>query len=110
MLEVEHIYARKRNEFEPLKNRANLEALGNKAMLEKGVNIRAADFRFEDKRKYYLGFKDGRGQDKAGTRIRELAEMARTCEDFTEADIEARTTKIIDSFVSYLGEVGLLTD
>lgn len=110
VLEVEHIYARKRNEFEPLKNRANLEALGNKAMLEKSVNIRAADFRFEDKRKYYLGFRDGRGQDKVGTRIRELAEMARTREDFTEADIEVRTTKIIDSFVSYLGEVGLLTD
>lgn len=110
VLEVEHIYARKRNEFEPLKNRANLEALGNKAMLKKSVNIRAADFRFEDKRKYYLGFRGGRGQDKVGTRIRELAEMAHTREDFTEADIETRTTKIIDSFVGYLSEVGLLTD
>lgn len=109
-LEVEHIYARKRNDFEPLRNQANLEALGNKAMLEKSVNIRAADFRFEDKRKYYLGFKDGRGQERAGTKIRELAEMARTREDFTEADIKARTTEIIDQFVNYLGEVGLLSD
>lgn len=110
VLEVEHIYARKRNDFEPLRNRANLEALGNKAMLEKSVNIRAADFRFEDKRKYYLGFKDGRGQEKAGTKIHELSEMAHTRSDFTEVDIEARTEKIIDSFVDYLGEVGLLTD
>lgn len=110
VLEVEHIYARKRNEFEPLKNRANLEALGNKAMLEKSVNIRAADFRFEDKRKYYLGFRDGRGQEKAGTKVHELAEMARTRDDFTEADIEARTKEIIDSFVDYLGEVGLLAN
>lgn len=110
VLEVEHIYARKRNEFEPLKSRANLEALGNKAMLEKGVNIRAADYRFEDKRKYYLGFRDGRGQEKAGTRIHELADMARTYDDFTEADIEARTERIIGSFVDYLGEVGLLAD
>lgn len=110
VLEVEHIYARKRNDFEPLRNRANLEALGNKAMLEKSVNIRAADFRFEDKRKYYLGFRDGRGQTKVGTKIHELSEMARTRSDFTEADIEARTEKIIDSFVDYLGEVGLLAD
>lgn len=109
-LEVEHIYARKRNDFEPLRNQANLEALGNKAMLEKSVNIRAADFRFEDKRKYYLGFKDGRGQERAGTKIRELAEMARTREDFNEADIKVRTTEIIDQFVNYLGEVGLLSD
>lgn len=110
VLEVEHIYARKRNEFEPLRNRANLEALGNKAMLEKGVNIRAADYRFEDKKKYYLGFRDFRGQEKAGTRIHELAEMARTLDDFTETDIEDRTADIIDSFVDYLGEVGLLSD
>ena len=110
VLEVEHIYARRRNEFEPLRNRANLEALGNKAMLEKSVNIRAADFRFEDKRKYYLGFKDGRGQEKAGTKIHELAEMARASDDFTETDIETRTVKIIGSFVDYLGEVDLLRD
>lgn len=108
VLEIEHIYARKRNEFEPLKNRANLEALGNKAMLEKGVNIRAADYRFKDKRKYYLGFRDGRGQEKAGTKIYELVEMARTRVDFTEDDIEARTAEIIDSFVDYLSEIGLL--
>ena len=72
------------------------------------MNIRAADFRFEDKRKYYLGFKDSRGQTKAGTKVHELSEMARTRSDFAEADIEARTEKIIDSFVDYLGEVGLL--
>lgn len=68
VLEVEHIYARKRNEFEPLTKRSNLEALGNKAMLEKSVNIRAADYRFEDKKKYYLGYKDDRGQERAGTK------------------------------------------
>lgn len=108
VLEVEHIYARKRNEFEPLENKGNLEALGNKAMLEKGVNIRAADYRFEDKKKYYLGFTGGRGQSRPGTKIWELAEMARTNDDFTEKDIEKRTALIIDSFVDYLGEVGLL--
>ena len=52
-LEIEHIYARKRNEVHPLSNRSNLEALGNKAMLEKRVNIRASDYQLSDKRKYY---------------------------------------------------------
>ena len=110
VFEVEHIYARRRNEVFPLKRRENLEALGNKAMLEKSVNISASDFRFEDKKKYYLGYRNDKGQLRRGTEIRELAEMARSREDFTEADIEARTTEIINSFVDYLGEVGLLTD
>lgn len=108
VLEVEHIYARRRNQDEPLKNRNNLEALGNKAMLEKNVNIRAADYRFEDKKRYYRGFKTEKGQQRAGTKIRELIELADTHDDFTEQDIEARTTRIIDAFVDYLGEVDLL--
>lgn len=29
-------------------------------------------------------------------------------DDFTEADIEARTGRIIDAFVDYLGDNGLL--
>jgi len=109
VLEVEHIYARKRNEFEPLTKRSNLEALGNKAMLEKSVNIRAADYRFEDKKKYYLGYKDDRRQERAGTKIQELIDFANNREDFTETDIEYRTNEIINSFIDYLGEVGLLS-
>lgn len=108
VLEVEHIYARRRNQDEPLANRANLEALGNKAMLEKNVNIRAADYRFEDKKRYYRGFTTDKGQERAGTKIQELVQLADTRDDFAESDIEARTANIIDSFVSYLGEVDLL--
>lgn len=108
VLEVEHVYARRRNQDEPLKNRSNLEALGNKAMLEKNVNIRAADYRFEDKKRYYRGFKTEKGQQRAGTKIRELIELADTHDDFTEQDIEARTARIIDAFVDYLGKVDLL--
>lgn len=108
VLEVEHIYARRRNQDEPLVNRSNLEALGNKSMLEKNVNIRAADYRFEDKRRYYLGFKTEKGQVRLGTKICELIELANTRDDFTEQDIEARTADIIDSFVRFLGEVSLL--
>jgi hypothetical protein len=109
-LEVEHVYARKRAEGEPLASRANLEALGNKALLEKRVNIRAADYRFEDKRKYYLGFTDGNGKQREGTANAELRSMAQEYDDFAESDIEARTDEIIDAFVGYLRDNGLLKD
>lgn len=107
-LEIEHIYAKKRHEFEPLENRANLEALGNKALLEKHVNIRAADYRFADKHKYYEGFTDGNGKHKAGTQVAELKNLAKTLDDFTETGIEKRTEQIIGAFVDYLGDNGLL--
>lgn len=109
-LEIEHIYARKRNEVEPLAKRSNLEALGNKAILEKRVNIRAADYRFSDKKKYYEGFVDGNGKERSGTSVVELRDLSRTLEDFTERDIENRTVKIIGSFVDYLGDNGPLQD
>ena len=107
-LEIEHIYAKRRNEAEPLSKPSNLEALGNKALLEKRVNIRAADYRFPDKRKYYEGYTDGNGRQKAGTEISELRRMVETMDDFSEADIEERTGAIIGSFVDYLGDNGLL--
>ena len=107
-LEIEHIYAKKRNEVDPLANRANLEALGNKALLEKRVNIRAADYKFPDKRKYYEGYIGGDGKKKDGTNVTELRRLVAEKDDFTEADIEARTGQIIDAFVNYLGDNGLL--
>lgn len=100
-LELEHIYARKRNEFSPLTKKANLEALGNKALLEKRVNIRAADYNFNDKKKYYEGYVDGNGKTKEGTQVQELVDMGKVKDDFTEADIEERTARIIDAFVDY---------
>ena len=107
-LEIEHIYAKRRNEAEPLSKPSNQEALGNKALLEKRVNIRAADYRFPDKRKYYEGYTDGNGRQKAGTEITELRRMVETMDDFSEADIEERMGAIIGSFVDYLGDNGLL--
>lgn len=104
--EIEHIYAKRRAQDEPLGVPANIEALGNKAILEKRINIRAADYRFVDKKKYYLGD----GGKRKGTANHELRVMAEERNDFIEADIETRTAEIIDSFVDYLGEVGLLSD
>ena len=108
-LEIEHIYARKRNEVHPLSNRSNLEALGNKAMLEKRVNIRASDYQLTDKRKYYEGYVSDKGAEVPGTAVRELVEIARRG-DFAESDIEARTERIITAFVEWLGKLGLLRE
>ena len=87
---------------------SHVEALGNKAMLEKHINIRASDYRFSDKKKYYEGFVNDKSIEKVGTDNQELLDLARTHEDFTEDDITRRTDEIIDSFVGYLGDVGLL--
>ena len=82
-LEVEHIFPRQRQIKEKtLSDKNSLESLGNKALLEKGINIRASDYRFEDKKKYYLGFTTDKGKVKEGTKVYELRNMALTENDF----------------------------
>ena len=104
VLEVEHIFARNRQDKEKtLADTKNLESLGNKALLEKRINIGAADYRFEDKKKYYIGFLK-RGVKKEGTKIHELVEMANTFSDFTEADIVERSKRIMAAFIEFLRE------
>lgn len=108
-LHVEHIFARKRAEVErSLKAPESLESLGNKAVLEDQINIRASDYRFSDKKRYYLGFTDNRGRAHAGTAVAELAQLAREHEDFTETNIQERSNLIIRSFLDSLGELDLL--
>lgn len=100
--EIEHIYAKKRNDTEPLSDDKYLELLGNKSLLEKKINIRAADYRFCDKKPYYIGYTNAKNQHKAGTKIRELVSMANTRTDFHESDILDRNTAIINGFMEYL--------
>lgn len=108
VFEIEHIYAKKRAEVEN-GDKSKLEALGNKALLEKRINIRASDYRFEDKKKYYRGFESARGY-REGTKNRELLLMADQYADFSMQTIDDRTASIIGSFMDYLGENGLLLD
>lgn len=109
VLEIEHIYARNRyDKDKSLTDVKNLEALGNKALLEKRINIRAADYRFEDKIKYYQGFVNSRNQKKEGTRNHELHHLSETLTDFTEKDILDRTEEIMAKFLDYLRENELL--
>lgn len=110
-LEIEHIYAKNRNEKEnSLSNEKSVELLGNKALLEKKINIRASDYRFMDKAVYYKGYINKRGQQKDGTKIVELLELANSRTDFTESDIKERNNKIMDTFIDYLKENGLTKD
>jgi uncharacterized protein with ParB-like and HNH nuclease domain len=109
VLEIEHIYARNRQEKEhALTDARNVESLGNKALLEKRINIRAADYRFADKVKYYLGFENSRKQKKEGTKIKELTDLATNAKDFTETDIVQRKAKMLFKFQEFMGENGLL--
>ncbi|HOG36801.1 MAG TPA: DUF262 domain-containing protein [Paludibacteraceae bacterium] len=108
--EIEHIFAKKRQENEnSLKNPKNLEVLGNKSFLEKRINIRASDYKFSDKIKYYKGFQNSKNQIIEGTKIQELIDMLDRS-DFNETDIENRNKNIIDSFVEYLKESDLIIE
>jgi len=99
-LEIEHIYSRKRQENENgLADKWSLESLGNKALLEKAINIRASDYRFIDKLKYYKGFVTDKGKVREGTKNMELIELSTNSNDFMEADIVARKDLIISKFI-----------
>jgi hypothetical protein len=107
--DIEHIFARKRQENDKtLTNIKNLEALGNKTLLEDKINIRASDYRFIDKVKYYQGFTNDKGQFKEGTIISELKEISTKNSDFTEQDITNRTDEITNQFINYLTDNKLL--
>ena len=75
--------------------------------MEKRINIRAAEYRFDDKRKYYQGFATARNKQKDKTINGELIAIS-NLSDFTESSIVERKKLILDKFISYLEENGLL--
>lgn len=107
-IEIEHIYAKNRQKIEKgLTNPNNIDSLGNKSILEKKINIRASDYKFSDKIRYYQGFPTNKGE-KEGTAIKELLDISNTLTDFTETNIGQRETKIILEFIEYLKDNELL--
>lgn len=107
--DIEHIFAKKRQENDrTLKNIKSLESLGNKVLLEEKINIRAADYRFQDKIKYYTGFTNDKGQYKDGTVILELLNLAQNNSDFLEKDIHDREQRIINELIVYLSQCRLM--
>jgi len=110
--EIEHIYPKNRQDNEHgLTNKDMLECLGNKALLEKKINIRASDYRLEDKKGYYLGEKPARGYHEE-TKVYELSSLGRdeSKNDFTENDIINRNKKILESFYKYLEDQRLVIE
>lgn len=104
--EIEHIFAKNRQDKEgSLSDKKYLEVLGNKVLLEKRINIRASDYRFSDKKKYYIG----EIKQKEKTCVSELLELSNQ-DDFNEKDIIIRNQKIIDTFIDYLKKEDLLID
>lgn len=107
--DIEHIYPRKRQENEKgLSNDRQIDLLGNKSLLEKRINIRASDYRFEDKIKYYQGFDNSRGQRIGGTENLELKNISNVYKKFGEKEIVERTDLFIDEFVNLLDQNGLI--
>lgn len=107
--EIEHIFAKKRQENDKmLTNIRNLESLGNKTLLEDKINIRASDYKFNDKIKYYRGFTNDKGQEKKGTIISDLKNISNQYSDFIEIDIENRNKEIIDKFIAFVEKNDLL--
>ena len=106
--DIEHIFAKNRARYEPMNNERNLELLGNKALLEKKINIGASYYKFADKKRFYQGFTTNQGVKKEGTKVVELSKMAKECSDFSEKDIQVRHKEIIEGFIAYLGKSGLL--
>ena len=61
----------------------NVEILGNKVLLEKRLNIRASDYRFVDKVKYYKGFTTANA-DKIGYVLKRQCTVVRRMLPFTD--------------------------
>jgi len=106
--DIEHIYGKERQKKENLLlNADNLERLGNKILLEQSINIRAADYRFVDKKRYYLGYTDSNGKHFPKSVITEYDHLIKK-DDFSEDDILERDKLITSKFVDYLEEESLL--
>jgi hypothetical protein len=106
-LDIEHIYSRKRQKMESGLTERQLESLGNKVLLEKAINIKASDYRFEDKKEFYLGRKT-RSKNSNETQISEIKNEIVKLKQFEKLEVENRNKKIIDGFMGYLNYYKLL--
>lgn len=105
--DIEHIYSRKRQDIEGgLKNESNLESLGNKILLEESINIRASDYRFDDKKKIYSGIQR-RGKFKDPSQIHEIKNIIEL-KEFDENQVITRSKNIHDRFFQFLNEQDLI--
>lgn len=105
--DIEHIYPRKRQQIEHgLSDNKIIDKLGNKILLEKSINIKASDYRFKDKKKFYMG-EMRRGKDIRPSRIAEIADLVKL-DDFGESEIIERNNRIVNKFIELLNTQNLL--
>ena len=105
--DIEHIYSRQRQKMEHgLSNDKLLDSLGNKILLEQSINIKASDYHFVDKKKFYMGEMRRRG-DRKPSAIAELRYIVKL-PDFTEQTIIEREQRIVNRFIAYLANEHLL--
>lgn len=106
--DVEHIFPKNlAGSFESLLNKASLNSLGNLALLEHGKNVHAAGYRFEDKRKVYLGYEKN-GKFQKGTMNRELQQLAKTLNQFGEIEINLRNEQMIEEILAFVDKHNFL--
>ena len=79
----------------------NLESIGNKILLEKDINIRAADYKFPDKKRYYLGYTDDKDRQHQASAIHEYSDLVKE-PDFTEEHIYRRRDTLFTRFKEVL--------
>ena len=104
---LEHIYSKKRQEMEKgLKAENNLDSLGNKILLESSINIKASDYRFEDKKKIYSG-EQRRGNYNEPSKIAEILDLI-GYDEFEEKQVIDRNEKILDRFFELLQSENLI--
>lgn len=104
---LEHIYSKKRQEMEGgLKAENNIDSLGNKILLEASINIKASDYRFDDKKKIYSG-EQRRGKNKDASKIAEISNLISSIE-FEEKQIKDRSISILDEFFDFLQREDLI--
>ena len=107
ILHLEHIYSKKRQDMERgLKSQRSLDSLGNKILLEASINIRASDYRFDDKKKIYGGALR-RGKNKDSSKVYEISELI-SCKEFEESQINERTGLVLDKFFDFLRKEELI--
>jgi hypothetical protein len=105
--DLKHIFPSKRQQMEhSLSDENSLDLLGNKILLEKSINIRASDYRFEDKKKIYSG-EVRRGKNKEKSKVAEIDRII-AYDKFDEDDIKDRNKLILDAFFAFLREERLL--
>lgn len=109
IFDTEHIYSRNKMKIEnPNMSERRLESIGNKSLLERSINIRASDYRFYDKKKYYQGKRNTKSKIFKPTIIKELLELSQNKKDFTEIDIMDREAAILNAFMNELEKQGML--